>query len=182
MAMTVEERPIPGLSIYGLEPKQYVVAGQARPLDYGEVIGMVALRRAEALESESIALSKAVRMRFRRIDELSEALRLISVAIANEKKLTENVPFPDAGKVTEILRRHGVNVSVALANQMNKGDLYKVQANVQFALDKESTQVQQDVTSVRYITGNRDNAMRAASSLQKKVYDGIGNTVGKMGV
>ena len=176
MAGMIETRPIPGLTVYGVRQVEYFVAGSGDPIDYGAALAMASLSRADALEMQTVALSTAVRTRADKC--LAEVERLVA---SNVKKKTAEDVLLSADLITQ-LRRYGVKVPVKDEKKGNvsKGDLQVIEADVRYEMDRESSQIKLDMSTVRNMFNTRDRAFQQASAIQSKVASGVTNTITHM--
>lgn len=182
MAGIIETRPIPGLTVYGVRQVEYFVAGSGDPIDYGAALAMASLARADALEMQTAALSTSVRTRADKCEDLGKCLAEIERLVASnvKKKSTEEVIL-SADFVAQ-LRRYGVKVPVKNEEKGNitKGDLQTVEADVRYEMDRESSQIKLDMSTVRNMFNTRDRAFQQASAIQAKVASGVSNTITHM--
>lgn len=177
MAGMIETKPIPGLSVYGVRQVEYFAAGSGDPVDYGMALALASLSRAEALETQTSALSAAVRLRADKCEDLGKCLAEIARQLATfgkSSKMTDPVKL-DADLCKQ-LERYGI----ATGGVDTKGKLQELQAKVRYESDRESNQIKLDMTSVRNMFNTRDRAFQQASAIQKKVASGVTNTIKNM--
>lgn len=178
MAGMIEAKPIPGLAVYGVPQVEYFVAGSGDPVDYGAALALASLARADALEMQTAALSTAVRTRAGKCEDLGKCLAEIARIVASnvKKKITEEVPLTDELKAQ--LTRYGVELPKK--DKLTKGDIQELEAKVRYEMDRESSQIKLDMSTVRNMFNTRDRAFQQASSIQKKVASGVTNTIKNM--
>lgn len=154
-----------GLTVLGTIQNAYAVNGVHRQ-DFGTAVYMATLCRTAALEETLASYAELVRTRQKKLDELGEALSALNKAFAqktSKTKTSDKLPVDSAA--VSILRRYGFTA----ATKMTYPDIMKLQQNVQFALDQEDNELQQDMTSLQGYVSKRDDAMQMAGKLMKKV-------------
>lgn len=154
-----------GLTVLGTVQNVYSVNG-VHGQDFGKAVSKAALCRTAALEETMQSYSSLVRTRQRKIDALGEALAALNQAYAQKEKDTKTTEkLPVDVKAVRTLRTYGFSASTG----MSYTEIMKLQQNVQFAIDQEDNEVQQDMTSLQSYVSKRDDAMQLASKLLKKV-------------
>ena len=178
MAGLIETRPIPGLKVYGVPQVEYYVAGSGDPVDYGAALALASLARADALEMQTAALSTAVRVRSGKCEDLGKCLAEIARIVASnvKKKVTEEVVLPDELKAQ--LTRYGI--ALPKKDKLTKGDVQEIEAKVRYEMDRETSQIKLDLSTVRNMFNTRDRAFQQAAAIQKKVASGVTNTIKSM--
>lgn len=153
-----------GLTVLGTVQNAYAVNG-VHGQNYGEAVSKAALCRTAALEETMQSFSTLLRTRQRKLDDLGNALAALNEAFAQkgDKGTSDNLPV-DRSAVT-LLKRYGFTAST----QMTFPEIMKLQQNVQFALDQEDNELQQDMTSLQSYVSKRDDAMEMANKLLTKV-------------
>ena len=153
-----------GLTVLGTVQNAYAVNG-VHGQDYGAAVSKAALCRTAALEETMQSFSTLLRTRQKKLDDLGNALAALNEAFAQkgDKGTSDNLPVNSSAVTT--LRRYGFTAST----QMTFPDIMKLQQNVQFALDQEDNELQQDMTSLQSYVSKRDDAMEMANKLLTKV-------------
>ena len=182
MAGMIETRPIPNLTVYGVRQVEYFVAGSGDPIDYGAALALASLARADALEMQTASLSTAVRTRADKCEDLGKCLAEIERLVASnvKKKSTEEITL--TADLIAQLRRYGIKVPVKDEQKRNitKGDLQELEAGVRYEMDRESSQIKLDMSTVRNMFNTRDRAFQQAAAIQSKVASGVTNTIKHM--
>lgn len=154
-----------GLTVLGTIQNAYTVNG-VHGQDFGTAVREAALCRAAALEETLLSYSELIRTRQKKLDELGEALSALNEAFAQKTKKTKTKDkLPVDSSAVSILRRYGFTA----ATKMTYPDIMKLQQNVQFALDQEDNELQQDMTSLQGYVSKRDDTMQMVGKLTKKV-------------
>lgn len=154
-----------GLTVLGTIQNSYTVNGVHRQ-DYDTAVYRAALCRTAALEESLTAYSDLLKTRQKKLDELGEALAALNSAFAQKTKDTKSDDkLTVNSSAVSILRRYGFSAS----SKMTWPDIMYLQQNVQYAMDKEDNEVQQDMTTLQGFVSKRDDAMQMAGKLVKKV-------------
>lgn len=160
-----------GISVYGLEQTDYTVNGTAG-CDYGLAVSKTALKRADAIEQALAAFTAVVRKRQNKITELSKALGAVSSAAAKFKsddKTTASVTHESLSDAYSICSKYGVDTYGAEGNSIMRSQVQQVQTAIQYAIDTENTDMQEDMVQLQGYVDKRDSSIRLASTLLKKV-------------
>lgn len=154
-----------GLTVLGTIQNSYTVNGVHRQ-DYDTAVYRAALCRTAALEESLTAYSDLLKTRQKKLDELGEALAALNSAFAQKTKDTKrDDKLSVSSSAVSILRRYGFTAS----SKMTWPDIMYLQQDVQYAIDKEDNEVQQDMTTLQGFVSKRDDAMQMAGKLVKKV-------------
>ena len=175
--------PIAGDSVYGVRQVQYTV-GRVPGRNFADAVTVAAFKQAVAIETETSSYTRVVRARQKKIDELGEALSNIARAMGEvHKKTTSSDKFtiPNAGTVKMIASRYGVDLTWTDGNKMTLGNLQKAQTNVQYAIDREDNDIQQDIVTLQSYISKRDNAYSNAAKIIKKTNQAATSTIGNIG-
>lgn len=175
----IESNAIAGLSIYGVQQKDYTVKGEAN-CDYLKAASVAMFQEANAIEAETAAYAAVLEARQQKLDELSEALATIVTAIASMKvKHQKSSDLSDADPklktASEILERYyrdansDLKLSVNKDNKVRRDDATKAQSAVQYEIDYETNEMQQDMVSLQSLVSKRDNAFSTVASLVQKI-------------
>jgi len=153
-----------GLTVLGTVQNAYAVNG-VHGQDYGAAVSKAALCRTAALEETMQSFTTLARTRQKKLDDLGNALAALNAAFAQkgDKGTSDKLPVDSSAATT--LRRYGFTAS----SQMTFPEIMKLQQNVQFALDQEDNELQQDMTSLQSYVSKRDDAMQLANKLLTKV-------------
>ncbi len=171
---------IRGDAVYGVKQYDYTVGGDPGR-DYAAALAAASLKESVAIEDSAAAYAVVVRQRERKISDLGDVLAAIARAIA-----TMDPKSQDTGKRSEwstllydahgTCSRYGISlplVAVRYENgrweaQVTYRDATKSQNDIQYALDTEDNNLQQDMVSLQSLITKRDNAFSAASKIVQK--------------
>ena len=154
-----------GLTVLGTVQNAYSVNG-VHGQNYGEAVSKASLCRTVALEETMLSFSALARTRQKKLDDLGTALAALNKAFAQKTKDTSSTDeLPVDSSAATLLRRYGFSAS----SKMTYTAIMQLQQNVQFALDQEDNELQQDMTSLQSYVSKRDDAMQMANKLLTKV-------------
>ena len=194
MANMIEQNPIAGASVYGVEQYSYTVDGVAGK-DYAAALSAASFKEAVAIEQALSAYSEVVRQRMRKLDDLGTAMAILNEAYATLKTKEQESGDTTANMVSLATARdkaalYGVTINITdiaipeLGIRMcytTRRDLMNAQNAVQYAIDKEDNELKQDTVSLNSYVSKRDNSFSTASKLVRKALDASGSTIGNIG-
>ena len=192
MANMIEQNPIAGASVYGVEQYSYTVNGVAGK-DYAAALSAASFKEAVAIEQALSAYSEVVRQRMRKLDDLGTAMAILNEAYATLKTKDHESTDTTANMVSLATARdkaalYGVTINMTDATiagirfcYTTRRDLMNAQNAVQYAIDKEDNELKQDTVSLNSYVSKRDNSFSTASKLVRKALDAAGSTIGNIG-
>jgi hypothetical protein len=192
MANMIEQNPIAGASVYGVEQYSYTVNGVAGK-DYAAALSAASFKEAVAIEQALSAYSEVVRQRMRKLDDLGTVMAILNEAYATLKTKEQESGDTTANMVSLATARdkaalYGVTINMTDATiagirfcYTTRRDLMNAQNAVQYAIDKEDNELKQDTVSLNSYVSKRDNSFSTASKLVKKALDASGSTIGNIG-
>ena len=192
MSDLITATEIAGGAVYGVAQMSYAVNG-VPVRDYSEALAAAAFKQSVAIEDATAAYAAVVRQRERKVSDLGDVLAALATAMA-----TMDPKSNDTGKKSEkaayifnaaqIARSY--NIPVTLSDQSTEGGVTKAaisyknatnaQNEVQYRLDLENNDLQQDLVSLQSFISKRDNAFSTASKIVKKSDSAASNTIGNM--
>jgi hypothetical protein len=191
MAMAiVESKPIKGLSVYGVQQKDYTVKG-AQHCDYIKAATAAMFQEAGAIEKETAAYAAVLEARQEKLDELGWALSVLVEALAsmktkNQKSKDLSAADPDLVKASQILDKYrrdsnsDMRLPVNGDNKVRRDDATSAQSALQYEIDYETNEMQQDMVSLQSLVSKRDNAFSTASSLVQKINSTASSLIGNL--
>ena len=194
MANMIEQNPIAGASVYGVEQYSYTVNGVAGK-DYAAALSAASFKEAVAIEKALSAYSEVVRQRMRKLDDLGTAMAILNEAYATLKTKEQESGDTTANMVSLATARdkaalYGVTINITDYTIQDLGirmcyttrrNLMNAQNAVQYAIDKEDNELKQDTVSLNSYVSKRDNSFSTASKLVRKALDASGSTIGNIG-
>ena len=187
----VESVPIEGLSVYGVQQKNYTANGVVG-CDYVKAASIAMFQEANAIESETSAYAAVLEARQKKLDELGWALAVIVKANASMKtkkqKSTDlsaaDADLKTASQVLDKYRREGnsdLKLPVNKDCKVQRGDATSAQSALQYEIDYETNEMQQDIVTMQSLVSKRDNAFSTAASLVKKINSTASTLIGNFG-
>ena len=117
------------------------------------------------------------------IVELAEALSYVAKAVGSldhDAKSSTKTTVSNASRVKEIANKYGVSLSWD-GNKMEFGNLQKAKTNLQYAIDREDNDIQQDIVTLQSFISKRDNAYSNAAKVVMKANHAADSTIGNIG-
>ena len=187
----VESVPIEGLSVYGIRQKSYTVEG-VEGCDYAKAASIAMFQEANAIEAETSAYAAVLEARQKKLDELGWALSVIVEAVASmktKKQKSTDLSAADADLKTasQILDRYrrddnaDLKLPVNGDNKVQRGDATSAQSALQYEIDYETNDMQQDMVTMQSLVSKRDNAFSTAASLVQKINSTASTLIGNIG-
>lgn len=186
---------IPGLSVYGLQQVNYTVDGK-EGLDFGTAAAIASLQQTESVEHASAAYSEMVRLRMRKLEDLSLALSIIAKAIASLPAKgggSDDLSHSDIELKTAeaLLKKHEISSLDLVIETDKNGNETSWQVSreaalmrkneVQYILDTEDNTLQQDMIALQSLVSKRDNSFSTAAKLLNKINGTAQTIIGNVG-
>ncbi len=179
----VTSQEISGSSVYGIRQMSYSVGGAAGQ-SYDKAVAVAALMQAKSFEAECNAITAMVRVRMKKLDDLGIALGITAEAVASmpvkkpkpSHKIYAEDSGVDLGTLKTMLSRYGLNSGYV---SWDKDDGYYItrenasyaQNDIQYSIDREDNDLQQDMVTIQGMFTKRDNAFSTASRLLNKIFN-----------
>ncbi len=187
----VESVPIEGLSVYGVRQRNYTVDG-VKGCDYVKAASVAMFQEANAIEAETSAYAAVLEARQNKLDELGWALSVIVKAVASMKtKKQKSTDLSEADenlkKASQILDKYrresnsDLKLPVNGDNKVQRGDATSAQSALQYEIDYETNDMQQDMVTMQSLVSKRDNAFSTAASLVQKINSTASTLIGNIG-
>ncbi len=181
---------IPGGAVYGVAQHDYNVK-DAGMRDYAMALSTAAFKQTLAIESTTSAYAAVVRQRQRKVEDLGVVLAYLTYAIdtMNPKSNDVDKKSDTCSQVYdahEIAYRYGINIPYegVSYSTTSGGKAYityknatRAQNDVQYALDMENNNLQQDLVSLQTFIAKRDNAFSTAAQIIKKASGTADSTI-----
>ena len=183
MAQLIVANEIPNASVYGVAQVSYTVDGESGK-DYAAALTAAAFRQATAIEVAASSFMTVVRQRQTKVTELGDVLATIATAMASLKTKEVGKDDPSATswqmdvafeRAKTICKNYGLTLNVKTKTvdgvsryYMTRGDLMRSQDEIQYALDVEDNNLQQDMVSLQGLVSKRDSAFSTASRIVSK--------------
>ena len=184
MANLIVAKEIPNASVYGVAQVSYTVDGVSGK-DYAAALTAAAFRQATAIEVAASSFMTVVRQRQTKVTELGDVLSTIAMAMASlkTKDVGKNDPSATSSQMDEAFGRariicynYGLYLNVQRKEDSNhvnryymtRGDLMTAQNEIQYELDVEDNNLQQDMVSLQGLVSKRDSAFSTATRIVSK--------------
>lgn len=180
---------IRGGAVYGVAQYEYTVGGDSGK-DYAAALAAASLKESVAIEDSAAAHAEVVRQRERKVSDLGDVLAALARAIATmDPKSTDTSKRSDMSTqlfdAQALCNKYGITLSFAAvqyADGVGKAsityrDATKTQNDIQYALDKEDNNLQQDMVALQSYITKRDNAFSAAAKIVRKSVDTGAGTI-----
>ena len=176
---------IADFTVYGVPQVEYTVDGESRQ-DYTSAVTCASLKEAAAIESVCSGYSEVVKARQKKVDTLGEVLAYIAKANAelpvDDAESTDKVSVDNASWIKSVCKYYGVSLTWEDdSDKMTRGNLQKAQTEVQYQIDKEDNNLQQDMVTLSSYVSKRDNAYTTAAKVVKKTLNAGSNTIANFG-
>lgn len=185
MANLVTENAISGLTVYGVQQVQYTVDGMSGQ-DFATALTVAAFRQSTAIEDSASSFAAVVRLRQKKVDDLGEALAVLAKALSSmttddESPSDKSDADSALSSAASTVAGYGITSMKVSENKITRGDAMKAQNDIQYALDMEDNQLQQDTVSLQGLLTKRDNAFSTASKIVKKALNASASTIENIG-
>ena len=154
-----------GLTVLGVPQYGYTVNG-VHGQDYDTAVCRAALCRATGCEEALGAYSSLLSLRQTKIEDLGNALADINSAVAKLDKVETTAKVTLSSSTVKTLKKYGFSVT---STKIQYKDAAKLQQDVQYRMDQEDNELQQDMTTMQSFLTKRDDAMQMASKFMKKI-------------
>jgi len=185
MSAMIVPSEIPGGSVYGVKQVQYIVDGISGK-NYIDALTAASFKESVAIEETARAYTTVVRERQKKIDDLGSMLACISRAVADlpakKQSSSDTATVTNGAWVKSTALMYGITLNFeSNSDKMKRENLMKAQTTVQYEMDKEDNNLQQDMVSLQSFISKRDNAYSTAAKLVKKANDAAANTISNIG-
>lgn len=175
MDFLIEANEIAGNVVYGVQQYDYTVDGLSHQ-DYIAALIAASFRESVAIEDTTTAYADVVKVRERKVDELGEVLAVLAKAIA-QMDTSNNNPDAESGDIPELVQakdtcgKYGLTLTIKQKDgktTITYRNATTAQNDIEYALDTEDNNMQQDMVSLESLISKRDNAYSTASQVVEK--------------
>lgn len=172
MSELIQTNEIEGFKVYGQQMVDYTVDGVSHS-GYSYTIALAALANTSSMERAVNGMAAMFRARQKKLEELGTALAVITKAIESmdkEDQTSGDKSSSDAALQTakETLAKYDIKLNVDGNNKVRRDDASYAKNDVQYSMDNENNDLQQDMVTFQNLMSKRDNAFSSASKLMKK--------------
>ena len=183
MGKLITATEIAGGAVYGVKQCSYSVAGGSGK-DYIAALAAATFKESTAIEAAASSYAAAIRQRQTKVSDLGVALAAINEAMMNmnPKSNDPNKTGSSSSLSTAatLLAKYGISIGNS-GNSISYRNASTAQNNVQYALDIEGNNLQQDTVSLQSMMTKRDNAFSTAAKLVKKADNVAFSTISNIG-
>lgn len=183
MSDLIVQNEVAGGAVYGVKQYSYTVAGDSGK-DFIAALTAATFKEATAIEATASAYGETIRQRQTKVSDLGQALAEVNYAMAtmdpksnDPDKTGSNSDLPAAAA---LLAKYGISLGNS-GSSITYRNATTAQNNIQYALDIENNNLQQDLVSLQSMISKRDNAYSTAAKLVKKADNAASRTIGNMG-
>ncbi len=177
----IQTSVIEGGAVYGVPQVAYTVAGEGGK-DYSAALAAATLKESTAIEAATASYADVVRVRERKLSDLGEIMAYLNKAYAS-LKVKDQAPGDTASVdnghwVNTTAKKYGITlVFQENSSNMTRANLMTGQNEIQYAIDTEDNNLQQDMVSLQSLISKRDNAFSTASKIVEKADHGASSTI-----
>ena len=199
MANLIVQNEISGASVYGVAQMNYTVDGESDQ-DYAAALTAAAFRQSTAIERAASSYMAVVRQRQVKVSELGDVLAALAFAMGTVKADKHNGPSKNdrsatmwqmdvaLGNARTTCNKYNLSLNVRethdsdgwLRYYMTRGDIMTAQNEIQYELDVEDNNLQQDMVSLQGFVSKRDSAFSTAAKIVAKSHNAAGGTIDNM--
>ena len=196
MANLIVANDITNVSVYGVAQMSYTVDG-SEGQDYAAALTAAAFRESTAIEKAASSYMAVVRQRQKKVSELGDVLATLATAMASLKTGNDVSPSDHSStswqmdvalaSARTICNNYGLSLNVQTKtvdgvsrHYMTRGDLMRAQDDIQYALDVEDNNLQQDMVSLQGYVSKRDSAYSTATKIVSKSLNAADAAIGNI--
>lgn len=174
MTQVIETNPIPGFLVYGMPQVEYTVDGVGGR-GYALAASIALLATARAIEEEAVSFSAVLKARQKKLEELGMVLSILTRAAdtlpTKDRESTDKTEGSEAIRRAKIImERYGMSLNVDSDNRMTRATVERARNDVEYSMDLENNDLQQDMVSMQSFMNKRNNAFSTATKLIQKAY------------
>ena len=180
----IETNVISGAAVYGVQQVSYTVAGETGK-DFSAALAAAAFRQTAAIEVAASSYADVVRERERELDELGQVMAELNKTFAKlkvkDQEPSDTATVDNGAWVNATASKYGITlVFQQNTAKMTRANIMKGQNDIQYAMDTEDNNLQQDTVTLQGLLSKRDSAFSTASRLVRKADDAGAATIGNI--
>lgn len=183
MSNLISPETIANNSVYGIRQAQYTV-GKESGKNFTDAIMLASFKQAVAIEDATTAYSHVVTARQTKIDELSEILAdlaRVAGSFDHDVKTSDEVTVSNSPRVKRLAEKYEISLNWTDGNKMTWGNVQKAKTDVQYAIEREDNDIQQDIVTLQSYLSKRDNAYSNAAKIVRKSNNAASATISDIG-
>lgn len=183
--LAVETTRYPESCAYGLPNVDYTVDGAAG-CGFAEAVAFGSLRQSYSVEAAAQAVSEVIKARQRKCSDIGDALATVGEAMASIEDTSDTdaeskISVTKLAQARTLLAKYGIDLPLTEKGQVTYATGYRKQNEVQMALDRETNDLQQNMTTLQGLVNKRDNVFNVSSKVVKKVNKTMIGTIRAIG-
>ncbi|MCQ2396206.1 MAG: hypothetical protein MJ106_00725 [Lentisphaeria bacterium] len=180
MPELIQTNAIEGFTVYGQQMVDYAVDGMEH-CGYSYSIGVAALANTASMERAISGILALTKMRQKKMEDLGSAISVIVKALDTMKKKDQSPGDKSSADVALLysqakLAQYGINLKLDGDFKIRRDDAGYAQNDIQYAMDNENNDLQQDMITLQSMINKRDSAYSSASKLMNKA-EKAGSTI-----
>ena len=180
----IQTSVIEGGAVYGVPQASYTVDGDAGK-DYSAALAVAALKQSTSIEAAASSYASIVKARARKVEDLGQVMAHLSEAFANLKVKDaapgDTATVSNGAWVNGTTRKYGITlVFQENTANMTRANIMKGQNDIQYAMDTEDNNLQQDMVALQGLISKRDNSFSTAASIVRKADNSASSIIGNI--
>ena len=177
----IQTQVIEGAAVYGVQQVSYTVAGETGK-DFSAALAAAAFKQTAAIEVAASSYADVVRERERKLDELGQVMAELNKTFAKlkvkDQEPGDTATVDNGAWVNATASKYGITlVFMPNTSIMTRENIMKGQNEIQYAIDTEDNNLQQDMVALQGLLSKRDNAFSSASRIVKKADDAASSVI-----
>ena len=192
MTKLIETNQIEGFNVYGVQMVDYTSDG-VRGRDFGTAVALACFASSAAIEAEATAFAEVLRARQKKLSDLNGALATLIDIMGkfdnDEPESDDTVRDDRLPGLRDLMARYGLSLNIRSFTMpvvppakpetwyfIRRDTSENARANLEYAMDVEDNDLQQDMITMQGLVGKRDNSFSTAAKIIKK-YGDTGNSM-----
>ena len=184
---------VSGGSVYGVPQFDYSIDGVAGN-DLAAALTIATYREATAIEHTASAYAAVVRQRQTKVNDLGQCLAYLVKGIATMDPKSNNTSkrsdlMSEVYEAGQLAHKYGLTFRYASISidgygkraQITYADAQKSRNEIQYAMDRESNDLQQDIVALQSLMNKRDSQFSSASKIVNKFNNAASTTIKNIG-
>ena len=175
MSMTIERKPIAGELVLGLQQYEYAVDGETCTFD--EALHRAELSNVVAVQDAALAVSRSLRLRMRKLDDLGYVLSVLSrgMTYIADEKTDDTYSDAELSKVVEIAAGYDLDLGIRQSGgvwSITKGEISRAMTIVQQAINTENNSLAMTNQALDNFMTAKSTADQRVTSIVSRIMDG----------
>ena len=180
----IETNVLPDGAVYGVPQVSYTV-GDVSGRDFTAALTVAAFKQTAAIESASTAYADLVRVRSQKIEDLGTVLAYLNKALTSLRPTNgqsgDTATIDNSAWVNATAKKYGITlVFKENTGDMTRENIMNGQNEIQYAIDTEDNNLQQDLVALQGLVSKRDSAQSTAARVVRKADEAAKTTIGNI--